>query len=287
MARAIQHHPRVAELSKRSRWFWLLVLLGACGRDSHSDAARTAGSARSEQELLQQEALRRGYHKAPAIEHQVDQALAQSLLSSVVETPETATVSEQELETAYRDQIQRFVQPERRASKHLLAKLDRFATPATEAAAKALVEQVLKEASSSTASAVFDRYARQGGAILPFQLIVQDVPPLAPTDNAEKAYLDAMFSLAAPGLVPTPVRSGYGWHAILLTNIEPAKYVSVQDAKPTLNPEIVVHKRKTKLEALVAETRKRIEVQTYAQPMETALRLELSEKDPRHSQSAQ
>jgi parvulin-like peptidyl-prolyl isomerase len=65
--------------------------------------------------------------------------------------------------------------------------------------------------------------------------------------------LDALFSQAELGVVPRPVRTEYGYHAIVVTEITPAVITGKPEAFATLHAELTTAKRKARLDALLRE----------------------------------
>jgi len=203
----------------------------------------------------------------------VDQAVVQLLLEQEVEKSITEKdISRSEIEKAYQKQLGRFIQPEKRASKHVLAKVEDRAPQATDDSAKKFIEKVVSElVAAKNPEETLSRYSTRSESVLTFTLVAEDVPPLALNDNAEKTYLDALFALPKPGVVPYPVRSGYGWHAIILTGIQPGKYRSPDQAEAELRRELVIENRRRRLQELTQELQRKIPVRREARAMDIIL----------------
>ena len=77
-------------------------------------------------------------------------------------------------------------------------------------------------------------------------------------------YLAALFSQSELGVVPRPVRTEYGYHGIVVTEITPAVITPKPEAFATLRAELTTAKRKTRLDALLRELQQRTPVRYAA-----------------------
>ena len=213
----------------------------------------TAALERLEAErLLAQEARERGYARRSHTELVGREALVQELLENVVEPVE---VSQQELESAYTSQRSRFTQPEKRRATHVLAQLAPTAGADAQATAEAFIRQTIRALQGTK-----DRQATLAMAKSEtspsFSVQVQDLPLAADDGTFVPEFTRALFSLDAPGVVPEPVHTEFGYHAILLTEIVPAFDQPQSVAFETLRQEIVTRKRTQQLQALLTDLRK-------------------------------
>ena len=62
-----------------------------------------------------------------------------------------------------------------------------------------------------------------------------------------------MFSLSAPGVVPEPVRTSFGWHAIRVTEILPAEETPYEKAAPILRKELSVVRQTAAMQELLKD----------------------------------
>lgn len=200
--------------------------------------------------LLIQEAKRRGLESDPAVATVFQQALAQQVLVEEVEAP---GVSEEEIRAAYEAAGTRYRRGERRASFHVLARLGQDATPERAADAKALIEEIIGELRIGTFNAgeLRGRYQkkRRGG----FRLVAEVIPPAGRNAPLEQPYLDAIFAAAEPGVVPRPVRTSFGWHAILVTKIDPARDIPIEEVRGELTKRTLLKRRRERVAALLKE----------------------------------
>lgn len=215
--------------------------------------------------LLAREAERRGYASIHEVEEVGRQALVQALLAADVER-ERPTPSD--LDQAYAQSGERFSTPERRSAMHVLAVLPKKPTPEVEAAARTFTVRViaqLRAASDPNSVLLAVRQEQQ-----PFAIKVEQLPPTPRKSQYVAEFSEALFSLEAPGIVPDPVRTQFGWHAIWLREILPAEHVPEAVARAQLSREIELNKRRARLEALVKEVQQRAGV-AYAQTVRDAL----------------
>ncbi|HEX7479859.1 MAG TPA: peptidyl-prolyl cis-trans isomerase [Polyangiales bacterium] len=203
------------------------------------------------QALLMDEAQRRGYAARSSVRLVGRKAAVQALLAAEIET---LHASEPEIAAAYERNHERYTQPERRGSSHILALLPRNATQEQDEAARAFAVQACQDLALSTnLEAVLEGYRRRSSPM--FKVSVETLPSVANDGSFVESYMQALFSLKAPGPVLNPVRTEYGWHAIVVTEITPAVRIPLADAKPGLVKEIETQAHKAALDALVARLR--------------------------------
>lgn len=213
-----------------------------------SGLAPAAALAQLEGELLLAgEARRRGYEASPAVSEIARQAQVQALL---IRDVEPVTIGRPELAAAYAASGERFDSPERRASVHLLAALPAQASAHADAAAERYVRDAIAALEvSADRLATLAELRQSAPASLAVKL--EQLPAAPRVGRFVDEYGAGLFELAAPGVVPHPVRSPFGWHAIVVTEIIPARRVERADAERELVPELEVAARKLALERLV------------------------------------
>lgn len=229
-------------------------------------AARAAGVppelalARLEDEaLLAAAAERAGFADDPAVRRATERAAVQALLARTVEAEVTEeAIDPATLEEALEASPERFDRPERRRSAHVLAAVPEGAPAEVESAAEAWIRRLHAEAAASRDPAAHLAGVRPDPS-LPFEVSYEDVPPLARTDEAAAGYVEALFGAEVPGLLP-PVRTGLGWHVIVVTEIVPAWRPTREEALAVLRSERLAALRAARLEELVRELAARTEV---------------------------
>lgn len=113
---------------------------------------------------------------------------------------------------------ERFTFPPRRSFRHVYFALDRKGAPAKEAAAAAIA-QLLREPS-----------ARVGDDFM-FQDNYADRTPDQIAKDFGPRFAQAVFK-QAPGQWQGPVESGYGWHAVLVTEATPPRVPAFEEIEP-------------------------------------------------------
>jgi PPIC-type PPIASE domain len=215
--------------------------------------------------LLAGEAERRGYAEVDAVDHVGQQALVQALLKADIESEKP---TEAELAEAYANSGTRFHTPERRVATHVLAVLPKKPTPEIEAAEKEFAaDAITKLKAAADPSAVLETLKQTSA---PFPIRVEVLPPTPRDGVFVPEFTQAMFSLDEPGIVPTPVRTQFGWHAIWLREILPDTRVPEAEARAQLSQEITLSKRQRRLEALAKQLEQSAGV-TYAPKVRDAL----------------
>lgn len=216
--------------------------------------------------LLAGEAERRGYAQRKATQYASRQALVQALLVQAVEAQE---VSETELEQAYTAQKARFERPARRRATHLLAELPKHATPEQTRLALTFMTQALERVRGAP-EPLETLHALRQSAPAGLRVSMEDLPP-APAEGAfVPEFSHALFSVAAPGVVPTVVHTQFGYHVIVVSELLPATITPKGEALSTLAHELGERKHKARFDALVLELQGRTRV-SYAQKTDTRL----------------
>jgi hypothetical protein len=219
---------------------------------------RDALSRLQAERLLMIEAERRGFARSAAVDEVAQKARVQALLEAEAAA---VSLSDEEIRAAYEKNKGRFEKAERRASVHVLAGLPRVnPAPEAEAAAKAFIQDVIGQMRTASDLDAFCRQQMKRGTAQ-FSVTCEKIPAVDRASPFVKPYLDALFSTAAPGMVPEPVRTVFGWHAIRVTEILPAESVPYEKAAEQLRGELLTERRKARVDALIAELRKAYPVQ--------------------------
>lgn len=215
--------------------------------------------------LLAGEAERRGYAEVEAVDRAGRQALVQALLEADIESENP---TQAEIAAAYANSSERFHTPERRVATHVLAVLPKQPTPETEAAEREFAADAITQLKAAADPNTVLETLKHASAPFPIQV---EVLPAAPREGAfVPEFTQALFSLAEPGIVPTPVRTQFGWHAIWLREILPEIRVPEAEARALLAQEIAVSKRQRRLEVLSQQLEQSATV-TYAPKVRDAL----------------
>lgn len=200
------------------------------------------------EQLLIGEAERRGIGDAPEVSQIARQAAVQAVLEKLVES---VVIGDQEVTEAYQRQRERFEVPEKRASLHVLFALNRKVEKDRDEAAMRHAQGALRELlEAPEPRAIWERY-RQLGNVDEFPIKAEEIPPASRSDNFAPEYLDGLFSLSEAAVVPNAVRTDFGWHAIVVTEIVPARNTPLVEAHATLRAELMKARRSAALDELV------------------------------------
>lgn len=226
-----------------------LRALQAAGQLSARDAlARLEAEA-----LLMAEAERRGYGARPAVRRVTDQALAQAYVDA---RAAEVSVPAQEVAAAYAQQDARFHQGERRAFVHALAPLpaDREPTAQEETIARTFAEQLTAALMSPGVDPLRLLQGVNKRPLAYQNARVENVPAM-PREKLVKPFADALFAATSAGPLPAAVRTMYGWHAVVLTEVLPPINMSLEQATPELTAELLLEARTAALTGQLAELR--------------------------------
>ncbi len=229
--------------------------------------------------LLLEEAYRRGYAERADVQRVGRQVAVQRLLHEEVEQ-RVRGVPEEAVRASFERRKASWARPEERFVAHVTFKPD----PQGEASdagvtsdagaprgtageegwerarlrAEALFEEVRSAPDPSEALVRgWDRWRRRlGDQWVRFERM----PPVHRSDRLLPEFLDAVFALQRPGLVPRLVRTLYGWHVIVVERIRPARSARYEEAAETLRRELLVQLRKERLASLLRSLRARFVV---------------------------
>src|SRR3990172_3614633 len=161
-----------------------------------------------------------------------EQASIQYLELSAQDIAAQIKPDEQELRKLYDEQRANFAVEEQRRASHILLAVDKAATEAAVAAAKAKAESALQRlrggedfAKGAQELSQDAATAKQGGDLGLFGKGVMD-----------KAFEDSAFALKV-GELSGIVKSGFGFHIIKVTEIKPAHVKSFEEARAELDNE--------------------------------------------------
>lgn len=237
-------------------WGIELAEVREVARDTGLSARESLRRLQAEQ-LLMQEAARRGDLEGDAEVHEVARrAAVQALLDAEAAEVE---VPEDDVREAYEAQRARFETKEQRRVLHVLAGAREGVAADVDARARAYVSAALPELRAATDFEAFTR-AYSGRVVDGIQVAAELLPPLAREGRLVAPFEDAMFSLPEPGVVPEPVRTIYGWHAIRVLEVTRGSLVPYETAAVTLREELTLERRTKHVEELMATLRKRYPV---------------------------
>jgi PPIC-type PPIASE domain len=212
---------------------------------------RDALSRLQSEALLAAEAARRGFSRDADVVEVARRGRVQALLQQQIEA---IRATDQEVAAAYQKQYARFHTQEQRSSVHALVRVREGATPEDDRAAQLEAQDILQSLLAAPAPPAgmqqLRRFAGERRA-----MSVQRIPPVPRDGGLVKPYLDALYSLSAPGIVPDVVRTSFGWHVVVVLQILPATDVTLAEAAPTLRSEIEVEARQQALERLLQALR--------------------------------
>ncbi|MDH3201976.1 MAG: peptidylprolyl isomerase [Myxococcales bacterium] len=214
-------------------------------------SAKDALGALVEEELLIQEAQRTGLSEDPEAMRAVDRMIVRAFLRDLERENTPEGISNQQVRADFERHREQFQLLERRASWHVLVKADTVK-------ARELAAGILDEArQADDPREVFERYAEGAADDLDVPVVVEELPPISIKADIEKPYKDKLFAAKTLGPLTEPVRTSYGWHAIVLTEIQPGAVRTLGDVEDEIRDRL---SRKRRFEKLV-EVVKRLEAE--------------------------
>ncbi len=199
--------------------------------------ARTALDALIDEELLVQEAERQGFVELPEDRRTAERIMVRSMLRDFEEELSPESITAEEVQADFDEHGEKLQILERRDSWHILVR-----EPGEEG--RALAESILRELrGAEDPRAVFDRYAGDDAPDTPFKVKAEDLPAITRKARIEDPYKDALFAAESEGVLEEVVKTSYGWHAIVLTEITPGERRTVQDLDGEIRERLSQKKR--------------------------------------------
>lgn len=219
------------------------------------------------QQLLAEEAWRRGHRGGQDLEVERKRALARTLLARIADETTGEDVPEEDIAKSYEDNKGMFVHDPLRVVIHVVILTGDKGLPDPEA----------KDIASQVASAVADAKdpSEFREAVKPIQdrvgrkMKVEELPPFPRTGGGfDGEFVRAAFALDGPGSISAPVKTSFGWHVILLLREIPARNSSLEEVRDQIVDRLLpgLRERRTRdlLDRLEADVRVKIFEQGFA-----------------------
>ena len=203
--------------------------------------AQTALDALVDEELLAREAERAGFTMRAEDERSIERLMVRSMLRDFEAELTPESISPEEVAADFEMHGDKLQVLERRDSWHILVK---------EAgdAGRALAESILREIRrAEDPVTVYKRYSGRKPPEATLPLKTEDLPAITMKANIEEPYKDALFAAKSEGPLRNPVKTSYGWHAIVLTEIIPGERKTLKDLEAEIRGRLSQKKRFEKL----------------------------------------
>lgn len=218
--------------------------------------ARGALDALVEQQLLADEAARRGFAGRREVAHARRNALARRLLEREAQHVSIESLDQERLRRIYDEQLERFVHGPQRKIVHALVRTGKGGLPEREAA------QAATEIGAAVADATTEAQFRAG--VEPFKerlggaVKVESLPPFAADSQRFVApFVAAAFAIQAPGRSSAPVATRFGWHVLWLVDELPARETSFEEAKEIIGRQLVPVEQQRRVDLLIERLEQR------------------------------
>lgn len=165
-----------------------------------------------------------------------EQVQVQFIELKLAQLAEGVVVSEEDLKTAYQDQIAKYGQPEERSASHLLVKLPLNPSPAEVEQAQLKAKQIADDLHSGARS--FDQVMQEAKADVSGKLEGGELGVIGKGMFDSPAFETALFALQKPGDVSDPVRMPSGFHVIRLDGITPAQVKPFEEVREIVAKEL-------------------------------------------------
>jgi parvulin-like peptidyl-prolyl isomerase len=205
--------------------------------------AETAVEQLIEEAALVQEAERSGFAENREDELGIERLMVRTMLHDLEKENTPESISDEDAREAYALNASEFQVPERRRSWHILVQ-------SQSEAAEALAESILHELQrADDPRTVYDRYADREPEDVSLTLKTEDLPAITKKSRLKKSYKDAIFGAKTKGPLKNVVKTSYGWHAIVVTEILPEEIRAFEEVETELRERM---SQKRRLGAIVA-----------------------------------
>lgn len=137
---------------------------------------------------------------------------------------------EEFLRNRFEQQKGRFISPEQRQVSHILVEVSASADEASKQTARQKADELAQRA---RAGEDFAELAREHSDDIGSSENGGDLGWLEPGVMSE-TFEEAMYALSLERPISDPVQTGFGWHVILLRDIQPAEGMDFEEARPIL-----------------------------------------------------
>lgn len=147
-------------------------------------------------------------------------------------------LSEADLQQRFEEQSGRFLTPESRLASHILIQVS---PTADEAEIETAREEALALYERAQAGEEFAELAREHSEDQGSASAGGDLDWIEPGVMVE-AFENALYDLSMESPLSEPVQTGFGWHLIQLRGVRPAEGMSFEEARPTLEAEMMTER---------------------------------------------
>lgn len=187
---------------------------------------------------IPEERIQAWYDEHAAQYRNPERVIVEYLELDAAELESDEPIDEDTLRQRFEEQSARFISPEARLASHILIEIDPTAGEAeietARERAQALYERAL--AGEDFAELAREHSEDQGSAAAG-----GDLDWVEPGFMVE-AFESALYDLTMESPISEPVQTGFGWHIIQLRDIRPAEGMTFEEARDTLEAEIIAER---------------------------------------------
>lgn len=198
-----------------------------------------------DEELLVQEAERLGFTEDRASKRTIERSMVRAMLHDLEKENTPESISKEEVREDFALHADKFQVLERRRSWHILVR-----EPSDEGGV--LAESILREIHrADDPRIVYQRYAEGAPNGTGLDAEAEELPAITMNASIEKPYKDALFDAKSEGPLKKVVKTSYGWHVIVVTEILPGEPRTVEDVEGQIRERLSQKKRFEKLVEIV------------------------------------
>lgn len=194
-----------------------------------------------EEDVLAQEAARAGFTIRSEDQRTIERLMVRSMLRDFEAELTPESISDEEVAEDFEKHGDKLQVLERRDSWHILV---REASDSGRTLADSILREIRRSEDPVT---VYERYSGKRAPETAFDLKTEDLPAITMKANIEEPYKIALFAAKSEGPLKSPVKTSFGWHAIVLTEIIPGERKTLEDLDSEIRERLSQKKRFEKL----------------------------------------
>ncbi len=217
-------------------------------------------------ELLSQEARRRGYENSTEVRISRRNAIAELVIKREVESVVLTELTEEQLKANYEANIKKYVHGIKRRTAHCLARTG--PNFLSEEEARRVAEKVRVAALSAVDEDDFLKRVKPIVENSNKTVLAEKLPFFeADSTNFVKPFVDAAFSISKVGELSTPSKTDYGFHIIYLAEELPAQNRLFDEVREEIRKSLLPRLQKERSDAFMSRLQSKTKVFIYEQAL--------------------
>ena len=232
-------------------------------RDGATDAREIANELVDDL-LLANDAAHKGVTLVDEELRPAKRLLAQRVLRDIEDRTAPEVIAKEEVQRIFGEFRKQFELPERRQVVHLLAQ------DSSDEARRYVDKALSKSRGSKDPEAALKANAQDEEPN--FKILFEELPQMSEQSPFDQALKDAVFAAKKLGALSEPVKTRFGWHAVVVTKIDEAQEADFVKAEPEIRQQLSLDYRKKETNELVAHLKTTVPIERNDQAIEMVLK---------------